>query len=80
MFSTKYRQYVNPELLKYIKEQNDKWLNKYSNKSVINAYSGVKVSDLVKEKNKNNIYSSFFFTALISFMAGYKFRHLIERR
>jgi hypothetical protein len=82
MFSYKHKQFSNPKLLKYIKEQNDKWLSKYSNNSV---YPGlglnVKVSDLVKEKNKKpNFPGPFFiFLGLISFIAGYNFRCLIKQ-
>jgi hypothetical protein len=75
MFSYKHNQFSNPKLLKYI---NNKWL--YSNNSV---YSGVglKVSDLVKEKNKKpNFPDSFFiFLSIISFIAGYNYSRIYSK-
>jgi hypothetical protein len=75
MFSYKHKQFSNPNLLKYI---NNKWL--YSNNSV---YSGVglKVSDLVKKKNKKpNFPDPFFiFLGIISFIAGYNYSRIYSK-
>ncbi len=77
MFSFKYKQISNPEILKYI---NNKWL--YSNNSV-DQKLGLKVSDLVKEKNKKpnfpDSFPFFIFLGLISFMAGYNYSRIYSK-
>ena len=77
MFSFKYKQISNPEILKYI---NNKWL--YSNNSVQQGL-GLKVSDLVKEKNKKPNFSDpfpfFIFLGLISFVAGYNYSRIYSK-
>jgi|688.fasta_scaffold1002478_1 hypothetical protein len=79
------KQFVNPEMSKYIKEQTNKWLislqEKHSNKP--NYISGLRVSDLVKqtdiEPKLPNNYFILPFVSLISFLAGYKFCNLIHK-
>jgi hypothetical protein len=77
MFSFKYKQISNPEILKYI---NNKWL--YTNNSVQQGL-GLKVSDLVKEKNKKpnfpDPFPFFIFLSIISFMAGYNYSRIYSK-
>ena len=77
MFSYKHKQFSNPNLLKYI---NNKWL--YSNNSVQQRL-GLKVSDLVKEKNKKpnfpDSFPFFIFLGLISFVAGYNYSRIYSK-
>lgn len=72
------KQFVNPEMSKYIKEQTNKWLKNYSNNSHY-----TRVSDLVKQTNEDsklpNNYLILPFVSLISFLAGYNFCNLIKQ-
>lgn len=65
---------INPELSKYMMEENNKWSKKYSTKSVYqNDTSGQYVNNLVKYKNNNfnnfnNLsFFSIIFTSFITF-------------
>jgi hypothetical protein len=70
---------INPELSKYMIEENNKWSKKYSTKSVYeNAVSSQNVNNLVKYKKfnfNNNLYLfSIIFTSFITFfVAKYNF-------
>ena len=80
MFNPICKYFIKPETLKYIEERHNRWLINYSNNAVSKSYPGVKVSDLVKQKNekpKIDIFS--IFIGLISFLAGYNCRNLIKR-
>jgi hypothetical protein len=72
---------INPELSKYMIEENKKWSKKYSTKSVYeNAVSGQNVNNLVKFKKfnfNNNLYLfSIIFTSFITFfVAKYNFKY-----
>lgn len=83
MFNPICNYFIKPETLKYIEERHNRWLINYSNNSnnsVSKSYPGLKVSDLVKQKNKKPIFDNFLiFIGLISFLAGYNFRNLIKR-
>lgn len=80
MFSLNYKNFVKPELLKYIKERHNIWLQNYSNNYVNDHCIGLKVSDLVKQKNEKPSFSFYFILiGLISFLAGYNFRDLTKR-
>jgi hypothetical protein len=71
---------INPELSKYMKEENNKWSKKYSTKSVYqNDTSGQYVNNLVKYK-KNNFNNSSFFCIIVTsfitfFVARYNFKY-----
>jgi hypothetical protein len=77
MFSFKYKQISNPEILKYI---NNKWL--YSN-NFVDQKLGLKVSDLVKKKNKNpnfpDPFPFFIFLSIISFVTGYNYSRIYSK-
>ena len=52
---------INPELSKYMKEENNKWSKRYSTKSIYqNDIGGQYVNNLVKYKKNNFNNSSFF--------------------
>ena len=76
MFVLNRKQFVNPEMSKYVKDYTNKWTRnlteKYSNNS-----SYTRVSDLVKHTNEEpKLPNSFYilpFVSLISFLAGYNF-------
>ena len=76
MFMMFKKNYINPKLSKYIKEENNKWLQKYSNNV------GLGLHHLVKEKPKVFNNSSFFFIILTSFitivLVGYNSSLLIK--
>ena len=84
MFMMFKKNYINPKLSKYIKEENNKWLKKYSNyKNDV----GLSVAHLVKQKpnnfnNFNNFNNSSFFlimlTSFITFFLGYNSSILIK--
>lgn len=77
MFMMFKKNYINPKLSKYIKEENNKWLKKYSNTSILKNDIGPRVDYLVKQNPKNFNNSSFFnivltsFSFIIFFTAGY---------
>jgi hypothetical protein len=80
MFNPICKFFIKPDMLKYIEERHNRWLINYSNNLVSKSYPGLKVSDLVKEKNEKPIFNNFLiFIGLISFLAGYNFRNLIKR-
>ena len=83
MFSLNYKNIVNPnpKLSRFIQEHNERRFKNYSNGNFSNSYLGLRVSDLVKEKYKNNIFpnSMVVFISFISFLAGYNFRYIIKR-
>jgi hypothetical protein len=80
MFNPICKYFIKPETLKYIEERHNRWLMNYSNNSVSKSYPGLKVSDLVKQKNENPIFDNFLiFIGLISFLAGYNFRNVIKQ-
>ena len=68
MFMMFKKNYINPNLSKYIKEENNKWLKKYSTNSNFQNEVGLRVGYLVKQKTKNFNNSSFFFIMLTSFI------------
>jgi hypothetical protein len=80
MLNLNRRQFINPEMSKYIKEQTNKWLEKYS--KTHNSIQGIRVSDLVKQKYMDpklpDLYIILPFVSLISFLAGYNFYNLIH--
>ena len=82
MFMMFKKNYINPKLSKYIKEENNKWLQKYSNNYIYKNDVGLSVLHLVKQKPKNFKNSSFFFIMLTSFitifLAGYNSSILIK--
>jgi len=71
---------INPELSKYMKEENNKWSKMYSTKSINqNEIGGQYVDNLVKYE-KNNFNNSSFFciiaTSFITFfVARYNFKY-----
>ncbi len=77
------KQFVNPEMSKYIKEQTNKWLTSLQKKHSDKSISGVRVSDLVKQTTIDpelpNHYFILPFVSLISFLAGYNFCNLIHK-
>jgi len=81
MFSSNYNPFLNSEMAKHIKEQNNKLFKKYSNNNVFETNIGLKDFDLVKQQNNKIFFfnSSCIFIGLISFLAGYNFRYLIKR-
>jgi hypothetical protein len=80
MFNPICKYFIKPETLKYIEERHNRWLINYSNNAVSKSYPGLKVSDLVKQKNEKPKFDNFsFFIGLISFLAGYNFHNLIKR-
>ena len=75
------KNYINPKLSKYIKEENNKWLKKYSNNYMYKNDVGLSVLHLVKQKPKNFNNFSFFFilTSFITFfLARYHSSILIK--
>ena len=81
------KNYINPKLSKYIKEENNKWLKRYSSNYIYKNDVGLSVLHLVKQKpnnfnNFNNFNkSSFFFIILTSFITlflGYNSSILIK--
>ena len=81
MFMMFKKNYINPKLSKYIKEENNKWLQKYSNNYIYKNDVGLSVLHLVKQKPKNFNNSSFFFilTSFITFfLTGYYTSILIK--
>jgi hypothetical protein len=80
MFNPICKYFIKPETLKYIEERHNRWLINYSNNAVSKSYLGLKVSDLVKQKNEKPNFDNFsIFIGLISFLAGYNFHNLIKR-
>jgi|688.fasta_scaffold2255968_2 hypothetical protein len=77
MFMMFKKNYINPKLSKYIKEENNKWLKKYSNISISKNDVRQRFDYLVKQKMKNIDTLSFFnivltsFSFIIFFTAGY---------
>jgi hypothetical protein len=67
-----------PELIKYIKECNEKSFEKFINYNKFN----IKKSDLKKEQLgiNNNNYFLLPIVSLFSFLAGYNFRSLLIKR
>ena len=84
MFKKNYINYINPELSKYIKEQNNKLIKKYSNNYNCQNNIGQCLDVLVKRKknNFNNFNNSPFFlillTTFVTFLAGYNSSILIK--
>lgn len=84
MFMMFKKNYINPKLSKYIKEENNKWLKRYSSNYIYKNDVGLSVLHLVKQKpnNFNNFNkSSFFFiilTSFITFFLGYNSSILIK--
>lgn len=79
MFNPIYKHFIKPDTLKYIEKKHNIWLNNYTNNLIPKTYQGLKVSDLVKQKNETPVLNNFsFFIVLISFLAGYNFRYLIK--
>jgi hypothetical protein len=81
MLNLNRNKFINPEMSKYIKEQTNKWLEKYSTPR--NSIQGIRVSDLVKQTDMDpkfpNTYLILPFVSLISFLAGYNFYNLIHK-
>lgn len=80
------KQFVNPEISKYIKEQTNKWIQKHSNNSVSTLHGstiGLSISDLVKQKHEDiklpKCYLIIPFVSLLSFLAGYNLSNIIKR-
>ena len=77
MYRFKSNSFVNPEMSKYLKEQTNKCIEKH-----LNNYNTLRVSSLVKCKNIEPKLPGFCFglafVSLISFLAGYNFRNIIE--
>lgn len=77
MFSLNHKNIGNSKLLNNIEE-------KMRNNLYFKPHIGFKVSDLVKQNNRNpiNPYSPkslLIFMSLISFLAGYNFHYIIKR-
>lgn len=74
---------INPELSIYIKEQTNKWLERHIKNQSLNK-SMVEVSNLVKNKYddanflKNDL--RLFFGSFISFLAGYHFSIIMNKK
>lgn len=77
MLSFKQRLFVSPEMSKYISEQTNKSIQKYSNNNF------KRVFNLVKYKDVDSLISNFYFVlpfvSFISFLAGYNFHKLIHK-
>lgn len=76
MFMMFKKNYINPKLSKYIKEENNKWLKKYSNNYILQNEIGQSFHHLVKQTPKkkfNNL--SFFFIVLTSFVTFFVARY-----
>lgn len=90
MLNLNRRQFINPEMSKYIKEQTNKSIarlqEQYSKKDKLEWESAFpkQVSDLVKHSDidiKENLPNYYFIlplVSLISFLAGYNFYNLIH--
>ena len=79
MFNPIRKFFIEPDTLKYIEKIHNRFLINCSNNFFPKTYTGLKVSDLVKQKNEKPILNNFsFFIVLISFLAGYNFRYLIK--
>lgn len=85
MFAINRKQFINPEISKYIIEQTNMSIQKYlrnpenklSNIKADNSYNQIRVSDLVSQKNPFPYFYNFLpFVAIISFLAGYNFHKL----
>lgn len=81
MFSLNCKHFIHPEMARHVKEQNNKWFKNYSNNNVFKTHLGLKVTDLVKQKNNESFFfnSQYIFISLISFLVGYNFRYLIKQ-
>jgi len=80
MFVLNRKQIINPEMAKYIKEQNKKWIKSIEEKYSNNSAYVTTGSNLVKyeEPKIPNIFLLMPFVSLISFLAGYNFRKSIS--
>lgn len=66
---------INPGMIKYIKEQTNKSLEKYNAKqNTVNYYDDDTPNSLV------SMYYYIPFLSLFSFLAGYHFCHIIKNR
>ena len=78
MFNIIKKNNINSELSKYIKEQNNKFVKRYSSNYIFPNDIGQSVNNLVKQRTKKLNNSSFFIIILTSFitffLAGYNCR------